>query len=152
MQELRPEEREQILKLSPVAGLVDLSVLEETVWLGEVIAGGSRLATFPRNLRLVPPQPLGPLASAHFPTPRRYAATTPPLPVNGLGQLLAMLGAVNFNLTPPSREVRRTTTLSLTLRVSRGGRSLLGQIVVILQRRLALAQPDAKPAKENQCN
>jgi hypothetical protein len=63
-----------------------------------------------------------------------------------------MLGAVNLNLTTPSREVRRTTTLSLTLRVSRGGRSLLGQIVVSLQRRLALAQPDAKPAKENQCN
>lgn len=44
------------------------------------------------------------------------------------------------------------TTLSLTLRVSRGGRSLLGQIVVTLQRRLALAQPDANPAKETSCN
>jgi hypothetical protein len=63
-----------------------------------------------------------------------------------------MLWAVNLNLTTPGREVRRTTTLSLTLRVSRGGRSLLGRIVVSLQRRLALAQPDAKPAKENQCN
>jgi hypothetical protein len=63
-----------------------------------------------------------------------------------------MLGAVKIQVTAPSREVRRTTTLSLTLRVSRGGRSLLGQIVVTVQRRLALAQPDAKPAKENQCN
>ncbi len=63
-----------------------------------------------------------------------------------------MLGAVNLNLTSPSREVRRTTTLSLTLRVSRGGRSLLGQIVVTLQRRLALAQPDASTAKETSCN
>lgn len=63
-----------------------------------------------------------------------------------------MLGAVNLNLTSPSREVRRMTTLSLTLRVSRGGRSLLGQIVVTLQRRLALAQPDANPAKETSCN
>jgi hypothetical protein len=53
-----------------------------------------------------------------------------------------MLWAVNLNLTTPGREVRRTTTLSLTLRVSRGGRSLLGRIVVSLQRRLALAQPD----------
>ncbi len=92
------------------------------------------------------------LASAHLSTPRHHQATTPPQPVNGPGQSLAMLGAVNLNLTPPSREVRRTTTLSLTLRVSRGGRSLLGQIVVTLQRRLALAQPGAKPAKENQCN
>ena len=87
-----------------------------------------------------------------FSTPRHCAATTPPVSVNEPGQSLAMLGAVNLNLTTPSREVRRTTTLSLTLRVSRGGRSLLGQIVVSLQRRLALAQPDAKPAKENQCN
>jgi hypothetical protein len=63
-----------------------------------------------------------------------------------------MLGTVNLNLTPPSREVRRTTTLNLTLRVSCGGRSRLGQIVVSLQRRLALAQPDAKPAQKNQCN
>lgn len=90
--------------------------------------------------------------SAHLSTPRLYAVTTPPLPVNGQGHALAMLGAVNLNFTSPSREVRRTTRLSLTLRVPCGRRSVLGQIVASLQRRLALAQHDAKPAKENQCN
>lgn len=63
-----------------------------------------------------------------------------------------MLIGVKIQFTQTGREMRREMRLGLSVRVSGGQRSLLGQIVVTLQRRLALAQPGAKPAKENQCN
>ena len=70
----------------------------------------------------------------------------------GAGHPSSKLLAVNFNFTATDREMRREVRLGLSVRLSRGKRSLLGQIVVILQRRLALAKPYAAPAKENQCN
>ena len=63
-----------------------------------------------------------------------------------------MLWDVKINFISTGSEVRREMRLGLSVRLSRGKRSLLGQIVVILQRRLALAKPGATPAKGNQCN
>lgn len=57
---------------------------------------------------------------------------------------------MNQFFTPTGNAVRRETRLSLSVRMSCVKRSL--QIVVLIQRRLALARPDANPAKGNQCN
>lgn len=87
--------------------------------------------------------------NATFP---HHSVTTRPLLLNGGAVRPLMLSGVNFNFTSTDRELRREMRLGLSVRVSCGQRSLLGQIVVSLQRRLALAKPGARPAKENQCN
>jgi hypothetical protein len=88
----------------------------------------------------------------HPATIRRYPANTRPLLLNGGAVRASMLVDVKTQFTQTGRWVRREVRLGLSVRVSSGKRSLLGQIVVSLQRRLALAKPDAATAKENQCN
>jgi hypothetical protein len=64
-----------------------------------------------------------------------------------------MLMSVNLNFTTTGESVRRETRLGLSVRVSSGKRSLVGQIVVFIQRRLALAKPGARSAKgKHVCN
>jgi hypothetical protein len=64
-----------------------------------------------------------------------------------------MLMTVNYTFTTTTGEgVRRETRLGLSVRLSSGKRSITGQIVVFIQRRLALAKHGAQPAKGNQCN
>jgi hypothetical protein len=85
-------------------------------------------------------------------TIRQNPATRGPLPLNAAGMCSSMLLTVKFNFTTTGESVRRETRLGLSVRVSSGKRSIIGQIVVFIQRRLALAKPDARSAQGNQCN
>ena len=85
-------------------------------------------------------------------TIRGNPAIARPLPVNRISGRSFTLFGVKPLFTSPKDEVRRTTRWCLSVRVSCGKRSLLGKIVVILQRRLALARPGANPAKGTPCN
>lgn len=83
---------------------------------------------------------------------RRNAPKTCPLLLNATGLHSSKLVGVKQNFTPTGGKAHRKMALRLSVRLSCGKRSITGQIVVALQRRLAVASPSAQSAQENKCN
>jgi hypothetical protein len=81
-----------------------------------------------------------------------YPASAGPLLPNTASRRSSMLVGVKPNFTPTGGTARRKTLIRLSVRLSCGKRSITGQIVVAIQRRLAVASPFAQSAQGKQCN